>query len=84
MLLYKGTDRSEPTAERYTLTGSIVEQAKRSVELLNTQAYTAFDKTSAKPNQVKYPIRALQEAVINAIVHRDYEIPESNKDNGVF
>lgn len=74
--IYKGIDRSEPTAERYTLTGSIVEQAKRAVELLNTQAYTAFDKTSNKPNQVKYPIRALQEAVINAIVHRDYEIPE--------
>ena len=74
--IYKGTDRSEQTAERYTLTGTIVEQAKRSIELLNTQAYTAFDKTSSKPNQVKYPMRALQEAVINAIVHRDYEVPE--------
>lgn len=74
--IYKGVDRSEPTAERYTLTGTIIEQAKKSIELLNTQAYTAFDKTSSKPNQVKYPMRALQEAVINAIVHRDYEIPE--------
>jgi predicted HTH transcriptional regulator len=74
--IYKGIDRSEQTAERYTLTGTIVEQAKRSIELLNTQAYTAFDKTSSKPNQVKYPMRALQEAVINAIVHRDYEVPE--------
>lgn len=74
--VYSGTDRSVPTAERYILTGSIIEQAKKSVELLNTQAYTAFDKTSSKPNQVKYPIRALQEAVINAIVHRNYEIPE--------
>lgn len=74
--IYKGIDRSEPTAERYTITGSIIEQARRIVELLNTQAYTAFDKTSSNPNQVKYPIRALQEAVINAIVHRDYEIPE--------
>ncbi|MFN5873807.1 MAG: helix-turn-helix domain-containing protein, partial [Aphanizomenon sp.] len=59
--IYKGIDRSEQTAERYTLTGTIVEQAKRSIELLNTQAYTAFDKTSSKPNQVKYPMRALQE-----------------------
>ena len=74
--IYKGTDRSEPTAERYTITGSIIEQAKKALELLNTQAYMAFDKTSVKPNQVKYPIRALQEALINAIVHRDYEIPE--------
>jgi predicted HTH transcriptional regulator len=74
--IYSGTDRSVPTAERHILTGSIIEQAKKSVELLNTQAYTAFDKTNSKPNQVKYPIRALQETVINAIVHRNYEIPE--------
>lgn len=74
--VYSGIDRSVPTAERHILTGSIIEQAKKSVELLNTQAYTAFDKTNSKPNQVKYPIRALQEAVINAIVHRNYEIPE--------
>jgi predicted HTH transcriptional regulator len=72
--IYKGTDRSGSTAERYELTGSIVEQAKRAIELLNVQAYTAFDKTSNKPNQVKYPVRALQESLINAIVHRDYEI----------
>lgn len=73
--IYKGLDRSEPTSERHTLTGSIVEQAKKANELLNTQAYMAFDKTSMKPNQVKYPIRALQEALINAVVHRDYEVP---------
>lgn len=74
--IYNGVDRSISTSERHQLVGSIVEQAKKAVELLNTQAYTAFDKTSDKPNQVKYPIRALQEALINAIVHRDYEISE--------
>ena len=74
--IYRGNDRSEPTAERYIITGSIIGQAKRAIELINIQAYTAFDKNSSKPNQVKYPIRALQEAVTNAIVHRDYEIPE--------
>ena len=74
--IYKGKDRSEPTAERHLLTGTLVEQAKKSIELLNTEAYVAFDKYSEKPNQVKYPIRALQEAVINALVHRDYELPD--------
>lgn len=74
--IYDGIDRSESTAERHLLTGSIIEQAKKAMELLNAQAYTVFDKTSVKPNQVKYPIRALQEALINAIVHRDYEIPD--------
>ena len=74
--VYKGWDRSEPTSERHIITGSIIEQTKKALELLNTQAYMAFDKVSIKPNQVKYPIRALQEALINAIVHRDYEIPQ--------
>lgn len=74
--IYNGTDRSAPTAERHLFTGSIIEQAKRAIGLLNTQAYTAFDKNSNKPNQVKYPIRALQETLINAIVHRDYEMAE--------
>jgi predicted HTH transcriptional regulator len=74
--IYKGIDRSESTAERYTLTGTIIEQAKKAIELLNTQSYTAFDKNDAKPNQVKYPVRAMQEAVINALVHRDYEIAD--------
>lgn len=71
--IYRGRDRSEPTAERHEITGTIVQQAKRAIELLNTEAYIAFDKTTDIPNQVKYPIRALQEAVVNAIVHRDYQ-----------
>jgi predicted HTH transcriptional regulator len=74
--IYNGIDRSVPTAERHLFNGSIIEQAKKAIELLNTQSYTIFDKTSDKPNQVKYPARALQEALINAVVHRDYEISE--------
>jgi predicted HTH transcriptional regulator len=74
--IYNGVDRSEPTAERHLLTGSIIGQAQKAIDFLKTQAYTAFDKMSDKPNQVKYPVRALQEALINAVVHRDYEMPE--------
>jgi len=74
--IYDGTDRSGQTAARYSLTGSIIEQAKKAINLLNTQIYTAFDKTDEKPNQEKYPQRAIQEALINAVVHRDYEIAD--------
>jgi predicted HTH transcriptional regulator len=73
---YNGIDRSEPNSERHLLTGSIIEQSRKAMEMLNTQSYTAIDKLSSKPNQVTYPVRALQEALINAVVHRDYEIPE--------
>lgn len=77
--IYRGKDRSETTAERHLLSGTLIEQAKKAIELLNAEVYIAFDKLNEKPNQVKYPIRALQEAVINAIVHRDYEISEPNR-----
>lgn len=77
--IYRGIDRSEPSAERHQITGTIVNQAIRAIELLNAEAYTAFDKTDEIPNQNKYPIRALQEAVVNAIVHRDYEMPQPTK-----
>jgi ATP-dependent DNA helicase RecG len=77
--IYKGFDRSEPTAERHQLIGSVVEQAKKAIQILNTETYTAFDKKDNLPNQLKYPIRALQEAVINSIVHRDYEIDQPTR-----
>ena len=77
--VYNGTDRSEPNAERYELTGNIVDQARKAIQLMQTQVHTVFDKNSSTPNQLNYPIRAVQEAVINAIVHRDYEIDQPTR-----
>jgi predicted HTH transcriptional regulator len=51
--------------------------ADRLRELLDAQSYTAFDKTDPViPNAVKYPKRALYEALGNALAHRDYESPD--------
>jgi ATP-dependent DNA helicase RecG len=78
--IYAGTDRSEPYAERHELAGNLIEQARRLVELLDVQSYTAFDKTDrTSPNAVKYPPRALQEAMINALAHRDYEMVQPSR-----
>lgn len=70
---YKGRDRSDPTGERQLITGTVVQQARRLIDLLNAESYTAFDKNTDTPNQEKYPSKALKEAVVNALVHRDYE-----------
>lgn len=72
--VYPGSDRSEPFAERAMLDGNILNQIAHVLDKLNTEAYTVMDKTVQKaPNLVKYPQRALHEAVVNAFAHRDYE-----------
>jgi len=74
--VYPGKDRGDAMSERTELTGSIISQARKALELLRAHPTTAFDKESPDPNAPKYPERALQEAVINAIVHRDYEMDD--------
>ena len=78
--IYPGTDRSEPHAERHELAGSIIDQARRSIDLLGIQSHVAFDKTNSQsPNALKYPRQALTEAMINALAHRDYELHEPTR-----
>ena len=75
--VYPGLDRSDLHAERHELPGTIIEQARRLAALLEAQAVTVFDKGSIRaPNVMKYPIRALYEAVGNALAHRDYELDQ--------
>jgi ATP-dependent DNA helicase RecG len=78
--IYPGVDRSDPHAERHELAGNLLEQARRLQELLDVQSYTAFDKTDpASPNAIKYPTRALYEAMGNALAHRDYELADPTR-----
>jgi ATP-dependent DNA helicase RecG len=72
--LYPGKDRSDTHAERHEIAGNLLEQARRLTELLNIQSHMVFDKQdTVSPNVLKYPVRALYEAVGNALAHRDYE-----------
>jgi len=72
---YPGLDRSDASARRLEIPGTLLDQARRLQELLDAEAVTLFDKTDRKaPNAEKYPRRALQEAMVNALAHRDYEL----------
>ena len=74
--LYPGTDRADQISERHELTGTLFDQVRKALGILKTQAPTIFDKESRVPNTQKYPERAIQEALVNALVHRDYELDD--------
>jgi ATP-dependent DNA helicase RecG len=54
--------------------GSIIEQVEETVEFIKKNLHVRFEITGAPQRKEiwDYPLPALREAVINAIVHRDY------------
>lgn len=77
---YPGIDRTDPVARRFEIPGTLLDQARRVQELLDAEAVILFDKNDrVNPNAEKYPRRALQEAMVNALAHRDYELVDPSR-----
>ncbi|HEX5459916.1 MAG TPA: RNA-binding domain-containing protein [Steroidobacteraceae bacterium] len=78
--VYPGVDRGSPVARRNEIAGTLLDQMRRLQDLLDAEIVTLFDKTDPDaPNAEKYPQRALHEAMINALAHRDYELVDPSR-----
>lgn len=78
--VYPGVDRGSPIARRIEMAGTLLDQVRRLHDLLDAEAVTLFDKTDREaPNAYRYPRRALEEAMINVLAHRDYELVDPSR-----
>jgi len=72
---YEGTDRAAPRATRLELASTLLDQLRILLPTIEAEARVLFDKNDVdRPSVLKYPVRAIREALVNAFAHRDYEL----------
>lgn len=76
---FRGNDRST-VIDRADIHGSLIEQVEESMKFLrrNIRLGYKFTGKPAREEIPEYPLEALREAIINAVMHRDYFFSGSN------
>ncbi len=62
------------------ITGAIPDMLEEAVEFVrrNSRTKTIIDDSGYRADKPEYPIKAVREAILNALVHRDYSIHTEN------
>ena len=73
-------DDGERFIDNKRITGAIPDMLEEAVEFVrkNSRTKTIIDEAGHRNDKAEYPIKAVREAILNALVHRDYSIHTEN------
>ena len=73
-------DDGERFIDNERITGSIPEMLEAAVDFVrrNSRTKTIVDGDGQRRDKPEYPVKAVREAILNALVHRDYSIHTEN------
>ena len=71
---YRGADRASGQVDAREVTGPIDRQITQALAFAVRNMHVGARKTPARENLPEYSTQALFEAIVNAVVHRDYSI----------
>ncbi len=78
--LVSSGNNGERFIDNKRITGAIPDMLEDAVEFVrrNSRTKTIIDENGRRADKPEYPIRAVREAILNALVHRDYSIHTEN------
>ena len=73
-------DDDERFIDNKRITGAIPDMLEDAVEFVrkNSRIKTIIDDNGRRADKPEYPVKAVREAILNALVHRDYSIHTEN------
>ncbi len=73
-------DNGERFIDNKRITGAISDMLEDAVDFVrkNSRTKTIIDENGFRADKPEYPIKAVREAILNALVHRDYSIHTEN------
>ena len=81
---YRGADRASGQVDAQEVTGPIDRQITQALAFAVRNMHVGARKTPARENLPEYSTQALFEAIVNALVHRDYSIRGSRIRLSIF
>ena len=81
---YRGADRATGQIDAQEITGPIDRQITHALAFAVRNMHVGARKTPARENLPEYSMHALFEAIVNAVVHRDYSIRGSRIRLSIF